>query len=403
MSLYKAFFKILKKNRFAVILYLVITIGVLVMLSGIYSNNTAKKATLESYPIYIRDLDNSEYSKAVVEYLGSIHSVKENELNEDQIKDLLYYEQIVSYIVIPQGFGDSFRANGENKIHNEYDEAMPVGISISLQIENFLNSFRNYLALGDSVEEAKKKSMESLDITKYVSIHAGATRDNGQMKGAFNYIPYGILSILIMGIFPAVVAFNKGEKKNRIQVSSMAAGKRNGWILGGAATFALIVLVFLVIVASIMGSSDGVASMPGASYGSDASAAGNSLLFTNTWWLSVANAFVYTLVVSMLISMFANVPFFASAPASAFATIVGLGFCFLGGTFVPLDMLGEGVAKVGRFLPNYWYSTAVDRIYNGGTFADVWDCFAIQLAFGLVCLFVGLAVAKLTAERKQLA
>ena len=35
MSLYKAFFKILKKNRFSIILYFVITIGVLIMLSGI--------------------------------------------------------------------------------------------------------------------------------------------------------------------------------------------------------------------------------------------------------------------------------------------------------------------------------------------------------------------------------
>ena len=280
MSLYKAFFKILKKNRFSIILYFVITIGVLIMLSGIYSNKTAKKATLESYPIYIRDLDDSEYSRAVVEYLGSIHSVKDKELNEDQIKDLLYYEQIVSYIVIPKGFGDSFRTNGENRIHNEYDEAMPVGISISLQIENFLNSLRNYTELGDSVEEAKKKSMESLDITKYVSIHAGEAADNGSMKGAFNYIPYGLLSILITGIFPAVVAFNKGEKKNRIQVSSMASGKRNGWILGGAATFALIVLVVLVIVASVMGSGDGASTMPGASRGSGDSLASTGLLFS---------------------------------------------------------------------------------------------------------------------------
>ena len=400
MSLYKAFFKIIKKNWFSVLIYFVITIGVIMLLNGVYADNESKKAKLDKYNIYVEDEDGSDYSKAVVDFLNEFHNVKETQLSQDQIKDLLFYEQIVSYIRIPKGFGDTFIETGENQIVNTYDDSMPVGIYISLQLDNYLNSIRSYVEQGDSIEEASKKAEESLDITKYVSIDAPDKQKNGTMKGNFNYLPYGILCVLIMGVFPAVVAFNQGEKKNRMQVSSMAPGKRSCWIFAGAATFSLMIFAVLVVVASALGSNTG--SMPGDVSGGTTTES-SSILFTETWWLAVLNVLVFTLVVAMMISMLANVPFFAKAPAAAFSNIIGLGFCFLGGTFVPLSILGDGVKKVGQFLPNYWYSTAVNRIFDGGTLADVWDCFAIQLGFGLACLFIGLAVARVSAERKQLA
>ena len=121
MSLYKAFFKIIKKNLVGILVYFGLTIVILVMLGGIYSDSSSKKAELDSYNIYVEDYDNSEYSKAVVDYLKSIHKVEEKKLEDDQIKDLLYYEQIVSYIRIPEGFGKTFETTGENKIINTYD------------------------------------------------------------------------------------------------------------------------------------------------------------------------------------------------------------------------------------------------------------------------------------------
>ncbi len=400
MSLYKAFFKIIKKNLFSVLLYFGITIGIVMLLNGIYADNESKKATLDKYDIYVENQDDSEYADAVVEFLKKSHKVKDKKLEEDQIKDLLYYEQIVSYIRIPKGFGDTFEKTGENQIINTYDDSMPVGLYISLQLDNYLNALRGYTEQGLSIPEASEKTEESLDITKYVSIDAVEKQKYGTLKGNFNYLPFGILSILIMGVFPAIVAFNKGEKRNRIQVSSMTPGKRNFWIFFGGATFSMIILVVLILVASFMNGGSGA--VPGNVDGG-ASSDVSSFLFTESWWLAVTNAFVFTLVVAMMISMLANIPFLASASASAFSNIIGLGFSFLGGTFVPLSILGDGVQKVARFLPNYWYSTAVNRIFSGGGFEDVWDCYVIQLAFGLVCLFVGLAASRVTAERRQMA
>lgn len=383
MSLYKAFFKIAKKNKLGILIYFGITVFIIVLLGGIYANKKDKKAVLDSYKIYVLDEDETELSKELTAYLGSIHQISEETLSEEQIMDSIFYEELVAYIRIPKGFQDTFLSTGENQVKNTYDDSMPVGLTISLQMNNFLNSVRDYLEQGVSIAEAAKKTNQSLDITKYVSILETEGVENGKLRGAFTYIPFGILSILITGIFPVVAGFNKGEKRNRIQVSSMPAGKRSFWIFAGAVTFSLIILVGLVAFVSVMGEHD--------------------QLFNEAWWLSVLNALIFTSVVAMMISMFANVPAFASAPSMVFSNIVGLSFCFIGGTFVPLSILGDGITKISRFIPNYWYSIAVERIYEGGGLADVWDCFAIQLAFGLVCLFIGLAASRVSAERKQMA
>lgn len=403
MSLYKAFFKIIKRNWVSILVYFGITLGIIGLLSGIYKEKADKKAVLDSYPIYIEDLDRSEASKALVAYLSKIHKVSSEKMTEDAIRDNLYYEQIVSSIRIPKGFGDTFLTTGENQIVNTYDDSMPVGISISLQIDNYLQSLRSYVLEGDSISDAAAKATESLDIAKYVSIRPSEGTSNGGLRAAFNYIPFGILSVLITGIFPVIAGFNRGEKKNRIQVSAMAPGKRTGWILSAAATFAAAVLLIFIVTATITG---GSGASPGNTPGSgtDASAAARSMeMFSETWWLAALNALVFTVVVAMMISMFANVPFLAKAPAMVFSNIVGLGFCFLGGTFVPLSVLGDSVKVVGRFLPNYWYTLANDRIFEGEGISGIWECFALQLIFGLACLFIGLAAARISAERKEVA
>ena len=405
MSLYKAFFKILRSNWVSILIYVGITVGIIVLLSGIYKKKQDQKAVLDSYDIYVSDEDGSEVSKALVNYLSKIHKVSKEKMSDEVITDNMYYEQIVSWIRIPAGFGETFLRTGENKVVNTYDDSMPVGMSITLQAENYLESLRGYILQGDSVSVAAEKSEKALDIANYVSIRPGGAEGNGGLKGAFTYIPFGILSILIAGIFPVIAGFNQGEKKNRIQVSSMTPGRRMKWILLAAATFAVAVMAVLVVIASLMGSSDiSAVNTPGNPGGieSNESTSVAMGIFSNAWWLSVLNTLVFTTVVCMMISMFANVPVFAKAPAGVFSNIVGLGFCFLGGTFVPLSILGDGVKKVSRFLPNYWYSTAVDRIFSGGGFADIWECFVLQLVFGLACLFIGLAAARITAEQKQL-
>ena len=102
----------------------------------------------------------------------------------------------------------------------------------------------------------------------------------------------------------------------------------------------------------------------------------------------------------MLLSMITSLPLginkTGSAGTSSFITcIIGLAFSFLGGTFVDLTILGEKVAVIGRFIPNYWYSTAIHKIwFESADFSDLTACYGFQILFGFVCLSIGLVFTK---------
>ena len=74
--------------------------------------------------------------------------------------------------------------------------------------------------------------------------------------------------------------------------------------------------------------------------------------------------------------------------------VVSLSLSFLGGVFVPLEVMGENVKAVSRFLPTYWYSTAVNAITDGKGFADIAGYMGIELLFGIACLAVGIVFAR---------
>ena len=76
------------------------------------------------------------------------------------------------------------------------------------------------------------------------------------------------------------------------------------------------------------------------------------------------------------------------------ANVIGLSFCFLGGAFVPMEVLGEGTKMIGRFLPTFWHSEAVLNIKNGGGFFEISNCLLIQLLFGIMVMGIGLFAGK---------
>ena len=80
--------------------------------------------------------------------------------------------------------------------------------------------------------------------------------------------------------------------------------------------------------------------------------------------------------------------------------VVSLSLSFLGGIFVPLSVLGEGVKSFARFLPTYWYATAVEKIGDGEATADILSCMLIELFFGVACAVVGIVIARLSENKK---
>ena len=392
MQVYKTFFKVLRKYKISLIMYSAIMIFMIWIFAS-ESSSGSNDIVQKKYSLLVVDEDNSEISKEFVSYLGKKHTLDEGDYTDDQIKDMLFYENISEYIVIPKGFGETINSvieskkNGktvneddfENLLQATYDDGMPRGIFINMQINQYLNAVTDYMASGENLTDASKRADEALDISEFTTFQEEETDDNAVKYTSFLVLPYGILSIIFSGVIPVIIAFNEKEKKNRTAVSSIKLTTRNISLILGAATVAFAVATIFIIVITLKN--------------------GGDFAFTNAWWLSVLNTFIYTITATLLLSMLTSFPILISKgttnAASFLTVIIGLSFAFLGGTFVDLDILGEGVAKVGRFIPNYWYSIACKKIwYDGAGLTDLFGCYGLQLLFGLVCLTVGLAVTR---------
>ena len=226
-----------------------------------------------------------------------------------------------------------------------------------------------------------------MDITKYTEIQKKDISENEPVYARFLFLPFGILTIIFSGVIPVIMAFNEKEKKNRTIISSKKLTSRNLSLALASATLSIAVTCILIALAGYKDT--------------------GKIIFTGPWWLAVGNAFVYTLTITMLLSMITSLPLGITSKGTtdtvSFVTIIiGLSFAFLGGTFVDVSLLGDKVAAIGKFLPNYWYSIASRKIWleNGGL-ADVLGCYGLQLLFGAVCLAIGLGFTRFFGEKES--
>ena len=377
MLVYKTFFKVMKQYKLSLIMYSAIVAFMLIVLVNAESSGSSELVVADAkYNLLVVDNDQSDISKEFVSYLGKKHTLKKGDFSDDQIKDMLYYEAISEYIVIPKGFGEDFK-NAENPaalLEATYDEALPRGIFINMQINQYLNAVRGYMAQGVELKDASAKTAEALDTSKFVEMQKTEVIESEKIHTSFMFLPFGILTIIFSGVLPVIISFNETEKKNRTLVSSHKMTSRNVSLIMGVATIALVVTSILVAMAS----------MPN----------NGSYIGTKPWALSVINAVIYTLTVTMILSMISTTSFFT--------VIIGLSFAFLGGTFVPLDILGDKVAAIGRFTPNYWYSSALSKIWNEGAgLSDVLGNFGLELLFGVACLSIGLAFTRFFGDKES--
>lgn len=131
-----------------------------------------------------------------------------------------------------------------------------------------------------------------------------------------------------------------------------------------------------------------------------------ALVFRGQSWnsftmLGVLNGVVFllfTIGLTLLVSIFAP----QSNGLNMIANIVGLGMSFLGGVFVPQNMLSDQILAVSRFLPTYWY-TRINNMLAGFSnesfsFAAYWQYIGIELLFAATVFVLALLASK---YRKQ--
>lgn len=366
MQVFNTFFKITKKQLGSCIMYFVIFIGLISMLTGLGSR---QREGFEDYSesIVIFDRDNSVVSQKLVEYLGTIHKIQEMDEDENKLLDYLYYQKI-DYILYIE---DGYMTSGE--LTNVKRPGSNTGLYIDNQIASYEKSMSALMESGYSTDESYDITIEALNKEGLVSF-ASDNVSKSNMYYYYVYIPYIYIMILFNTLAPVLIAFGRREISDRTNVSPISHKSKSLQLIMGSVLLSISMMAIFVAFSIVMCHND-------------------INMMTDKFLYSVLNAFIFMLVSVGLVTIVGNFNIGAQA-ISAISNIVGLGFSFLGGIFVPMEMFSDGLINISKFLPTYWYVLAQDNIFSEGRVEDLYKYLGIELLFALVFFSVSLVISK---------
>ena len=192
MPVFKAFFAIAKKRRNAALIYFGVYAMITLLLSALSQDSINENFKASQRSIAITDEDNTDASRALCDYLASIHQVTTPEPGDDTaLLDAIYYRTLNYALVIPEGFEDRVLA-GETK---DLVSSLTIpGSSSSQYVDNqitqYVQALQLYLAGGDTIAEAIDHTDHTISDLPKVSVTSFQMSDADTNSKVFYFFQY---------------------------------------------------------------------------------------------------------------------------------------------------------------------------------------------------------------------
>ncbi len=389
MTVFSAYFKIIRRNIGTLIIYVFVFIGVSMIITGELRNRSNAVFAETRTNIAVINQDGGQALAAgLADYLGKNARLVAVNDSDQAIQDALFYGNIEYGLRIPAGFSESL-LSGKNDVPLQKVAASQVDTSVSMDllVQRYLHLARLHAQGRPSVSPEDIVSAVSKDVEQRADVKMnlyGSSTQTNDLSHYFRYLAYCILAIMILGVTSFMITLNDADLSNRNLCSPVRPLQMNLQLVLGNGTFALVVWAFCCAVSFLV-------------YGSLPGNIGTLLL--------CVNALVITLV-ALSIAFLAGKFIRDHGVQSAVANIASLGLSFLSGVFVDQALLGEGVLRIMRFQPVYWYVKAVDDIRNLTDFSfssvsGVINAMLIQLGFAVAIFLVALALSKHIRPKRE--
>jgi ABC-2 type transport system permease protein len=344
----------------------VIFLVLIIFIIGTYYNITklSKKEETPKIEFGVSDLDNSVYSKLLLEYFKESESfssyIQIVEGNNEKIEDLFYQNELDLYIVIPEGFA-------ENMLYLNH---IPVKVMINtnditkaIVLKNLLESYEKYISaveincvglydvmllsgIGESLA-----SKVNYDIS-YDLIFTALGKEKffkySEISGFphTNLLTYYILSLITMIII--YTSLHVGfqilkEKRNGIFKRMHTIGIPTTVILFEKIVVSVFTLTIPLIVMLTI-----------------------SAVIIKEINLLKLFAFIFCGVIVCLTFFitFSGI-FYRIQNYMMAGNLISFFWCIIGGGIIPIMFLPGNLVKLSKFTPNYWFMKIMLQIYNG--------------------------------------
>ena len=341
MTVFKTFWKIIKKYKGTIILYTVM----LVSFGGI--NLSSKEANLnftneKPDVLIVNQGENIGLTKNLIDYLSQNTNIVQIENFEEKRNDALFYRDVNYIIYINNDYREKI-LNGENvtldiKSTNDYSAHLAEMIlNKYLTVQNLLRAYTtNEQELTNKINKTLKEETKVV-----VSSKVDKTAEN-KVSRYFNFASYSILAAIIFIITLVMTSFKEKTINKRITVSSMNYKKHNNLLLISGLAYVLVLWLLYTLLAIILLKSS-VLNTKGLLY------ILNSLVFS-------LSALTFALLISTLVKN--------KDAIGGIVNVVALGSAFLCGAFLPVEYLGSNVLKLAHIFPAYYYINTNNKIMS---------------------------------------
>lgn len=353
MTVFKAFLRILARNKWVILMYSAILIIFSVFSLQANESTVTFEAVKPDLCIINHDAEEG-ITKSLVDYLSANNNIIDLPADDpDAISDALFYRKINYLVEIPADFRDDFLAGRNPAITTRSTGDYNASLA-EMNLTRFLDVANQYLATAASsgtqtVDEATLiKNLETTLATE-VDVQLTSALDTTSLDRAafyYNFMNYPLLVGCIYIVATVMLSFRDEKISRRIAMGGVTPEHVNRILLAANALFALAlwlsyVLISFVVVGPVMFSLHGL-------------------------WL-ILSSFVFTLCATALAFLIANLLRSRNA-INGITNVVALGSSFLCGAFVPMTWLPDGVVATAHILPSYWYISANDLITTLETF-----------------------------------
>lgn len=375
MHTFKVFLLILRKNVPSIMVYAGICIAMIFIISSNINEGGENVYDGERIPFTIIDRDGGRFGAAIKEYLSKKNEYKECKDNIDTLRNDIFYRNVYYALIIPEGFDEAAISGEAMGLENMKVKDSALGYYVDLEVNQFMMAFRSYAAAGYDMDSALESTLESLKEETEVTM-SESEKGSGYSMNYYYYsvIPYIFITIIMSAVGPVYIAFNKADVRRRINCSADSFKNRNiclalSTMLVGVMVWLLFNLMPIVIYHAYMSSS--------------------------VIMYSLLNTFCMAAVAVGFAFLCGNLAG-SNGIFQGMVNVVSMGLAFIGGVFVPLEVLSDGMKNLSKITPTYWYIITNNAIVDsaGSDSGKIFHGMGVQLLFAAAVFGVSLAAVK---------
>ena len=372
MTIFKTYWKIVKKNIGIIILY---TVMLLVFGTMNLKANKNSFEFISSKPdIIIVNNSSGIITDNLISYLKTNANVK-NITDENDIDDAVFFRDANYVIYIPKEFENKIE-NGKEfnidiKTNNSYDSYIA-----SELLNKYLDVFSKYMNLYNNKILAIQKLDNTLNKKTSVVIE-NKTNLNSKTSLFYNFSSYSIMAIVIYIICLVLSSFNDEKISKRTSVSGMNYKTFNKYLYISSFTFTFIIFIvylilsFLILKSSILNI--------------------NGILYSLNMFIFFIVSFTMAILISNLVK--------SKGAISGVVNVISLGSAFLCGAFIPVKYMPSFALKIAHIFPTFYFIDNNEYIaslqnFDKASYEFVLKNFIIMIVFIIFFLILNTLVTR---------